>query len=278
MRNGLVCADLYRKRGKKIEAALQILFAKQYRSTFQTDITIEIDTKIFLFSLTNNWICFHIQIYEPLTVELITRRDVGGISDEKTIFQIGDNLSSGSGTRQGRIARGTGVNKPRTICQRNEWKEERNWHFWPSHWWMLRASFLLVSFRVIDIPSLPLEEVASYHRMNRWIMPLLALYSGICIEGDGSWRRDDVKKIFQRFSSASDFSIRIEGKNYLRILGGVSFFFFFFFLVFLFIIVEQNILAKGFGHVADFIAAERVTNWNRCSHCVRFYYIFIVRF
>lgn len=54
MRNGLVCADLYRKRGKKIEAALQILFAKQYRSTFQIDITIEIDTKIFLFSLTNN--------------------------------------------------------------------------------------------------------------------------------------------------------------------------------------------------------------------------------
>lgn len=133
-------------------------YCLQNNSTFQTDITIEIDTKIFLFSLTNNWICFHIQIYEPLTVELITRRDVGGISDEKTIFQIGDNLSSGSGTRQGRIARGTGVNKPRTICQRNEWKEERNWHFWPSHWWMLRASFLLVSFRVIDIPSLPLEE------------------------------------------------------------------------------------------------------------------------
>lgn len=40
-------SDLYRKRGKKIEAALQTLFAKQYRSTFQTDIIYIIDAKSF---------------------------------------------------------------------------------------------------------------------------------------------------------------------------------------------------------------------------------------
>lgn len=136
------------------------------------------------------------------------------MSDEKTIFQIGDNLSSRSGTRQGRIARGTGVNKPRTICQRKSGRKRG----------------IGILDRVIDgccarhffschrHPIVALEEVASYHRMNRWIMPLLALYTGI--QGDGSWRRDDAKKIFQRVIHVR-FSIQKE------LSSNFSFFFFF---------------------------------------------------
>lgn len=171
------------------------------------------------------------------------------MSDEKTIFQIGDNLSSRSGTRQGRIARGTGVNKPRTICQRKSGRKRG----------------IGILDRVIDgccarhffschrHPIVALEEVAS-HRMNRWIMPLLALYTGI--QGDGSWRRDDAKKIFQRVIRVR-FSIQKE-------LSSNFSFFFFFLLSFFFIIVvtwNRTFLLKVFGHVADFIAAEYVTNW-----------------
>ena len=46
MRNRLVSIFI-ENGGKKIEAALQTLFAKQYRSTFQTDIIYIIDAKIF---------------------------------------------------------------------------------------------------------------------------------------------------------------------------------------------------------------------------------------
>lgn len=172
------------------------------------------------------------------------------MSDEKTIFQIGDNLSSRSGTRQGRIARGTGVNKPRTICQRKSGRKRG----------------IGILDRVIDgccarhffschrHPIVALEEVAS-HRMNRWIMPLLALYTGI-YRGTVVDVATTRKKFFNA-SSASDFRFR---KNYLRILV----FFFFFLLSFFFIIVvtwNRTFLLKVFGHVADFIAAEYVTNW-----------------
>ena len=93
---------------------------------------------------------------------------------------------------------------------------ERNWHSWPSRWLMLRASFLLASFRVIDIPSLPLggswwpltieslnhaSARASYTRRRRG-------------RRGGFWRREkNFSTLFTRF-----FSIR-EKK-----IGWISFF------------------------------------------------------
>lgn len=98
---------------------------------------------------------------------------------------------------------------------------ERNWHSWPSRWLMLRASFLLASFRVIDIPSLPLggswwpltieslnhaSARASYTRRRRG-------------RRGGFWRREkNFSTLFTRF-----FSIREK-----ELSSNSSFFFSFF--------------------------------------------------
>lgn len=134
---------------------------------------------------------------------------------------------------------------------KKEWKEERNWHSWPSHWWMLRASFLLVSSTSHRCSGggglLPPEWIAESCLCSRFIR----VYRGTVVDVATT------RKKFFNASSASDFRFR---KNYLRILV----FFFFFLLSFFFIIVvtrNRTFLLKVFGHVADFIAAEYVTNW-----------------
>lgn len=129
---------------------------------------------------------------------------------------------------------------------------------------MLRASFLLASFRVIDIPSLALggswwpltiERIAESCLCSRFIYTQK--------ERTSRWFLTSRKKFFNAFHP-----IFFDSRE--RIIFE---FFFFFFL--LFIVVEGKIFSKGFGHVAEYISGNCLFVFASRSFLL---YFFIVRF
>lgn len=126
---------------------------------------------------------------------------------------------------------------------------------------MLRASFLLASFRVIDIPSLALggswwpltiERIAESCLCSRFIYTQK--------ERTSRWFLTSRKKFFNAFHP-----IFFDSRE--RII--FEFFFFFFFFL-LFIVVEGKIFSKGFGHVAEYISGNCVR--------IRIAFVFIIFF